>query len=114
MDSTIISKGTEPNEEAYSGFQGTGLQADLRRAGVDELFIGGLATDYCVKQTCLDGLERGFAVSVMTDCIKGVDLQEGDSVAALHEMSSNGAKLIASTDAIEKCRRAAMMSSSRP
>lgn len=112
--SAIVSKATRPDAEAYSGFQGTELESALRRAGVQDLFVGGLATDYCVKQTCLDGLEKGFAVSVMTDCVKGVDVRPGDSEAALAEVSSRGGVMIASADAIEKCRRAAMMSSSRP
>ena len=114
LGSIIISKATDPNEDAYSGFQGTELEAELRRVGADELFIGGLATDYCVKQTCLGALERGFAASVMTDCVKGVNLSTGDSEAALRAMSSRGAKLVTSADAIRVCRRAAMMSSSRP
>ncbi|MDG6898554.1 MAG: isochorismatase family protein [Nitrososphaerota archaeon] len=110
----VISKATDPKVEAYSGFQGTRLDAELRRLGVGELFVGGLATDYCVKQTCLDGLEKGYHVSVLTDCVRGVDLRPRDSEEALRIVTSRGAKLSASTEAMEMCRRAAMMSSSRP
>ena len=113
-DATIISKATRRDEEAYSAFQGTHLASALERLNVGELFVGGLATDYCVKQTCLDGLEKGFAVNVVTDCTMGVDLHQGDSEEALRIMSSKGAKLITSAEAVKMCRRAAMMSSSRP
>jgi nicotinamidase/pyrazinamidase len=112
--SVIVSKATGPDAEAYSGFQGTELESRLRRTGVHDLVVGGLATDYCVRQTCLDGLKMGFSVEVMTDCVKGVDLHGGDSDAALGEVSSRGGTKITSTEAVEMCRRAAMMSSSRP
>ena len=112
--STLVSKATRPDAEAYSGFQGTELESQLRRTGVRDLVVGGLATDYCVKQTCLNGLKAGFSVNVMTDCVKGVELHRGDSDAALDEISSRGGAKITSTEAIEMCRRATMMSSSRP
>lgn len=111
QSSAIISKAISPDSEAYSGFQGTELDSQLRLMGVRSLIVGGLATDYCVRQTCLDGLRRGFSVSVMTDCVKGVELRRGDSDAALHEVSSRGGARITSVAAIEMCRRAAMMSS---
>ena len=105
--SIIVSKGTEPNLEAYSGFQGTNLERRLKRLGVGELFVGGLATDYCVKQTALDALTGGFQVHVMKDCVKGVNLRKGDSSAALRLLVRRGAKLTDSAAAIKKSRRAA-------
>ena len=108
----IVSKATKRETEAYSGFQGTDLARKLRRRGVRRLIIGGLATDYCVKQTALDGLESGFKVEVMTDCIKGVNLRRNDSSSALHAMVKSGARLTTSKSVILKGRRAAIGSSS--
>jgi nicotinamidase/pyrazinamidase len=110
--SIVISKATRASSEAYSGFQGTDLEKRLRRLGVGEVVLGGLATDYCVKQTALDGIAAGFGVQVMTDCVKGVNLRKGDSADALRLLASKGAKLTNSTAVIEKSRRAALGSSS--
>lgn len=103
-DSIIISKATEPDFEAYSGFQGTRLGTQLKLLGVEELFVGGLATDYCVKQTTLDGLAEWFKVDVMTDCVEGVDVKRGDSASALRLMSKKGAKLTTSNMTIDRIR----------
>ena len=95
----VVSKGTAANVDSYSGFdavdaQGTALAALLRERGVEQIFVGGLATDYCVKQTVLDGLKQGFAVVLLTDAIRGVDLAPGDSTRALEEMRHAGARAI--------------------
>lgn len=96
-EAVVISKATEPDTEAYSGFQGTDLTQRLKRARVGALIVGGLATDYCVKNTVLDGLRNGFEVTVLSDCIRGVDVREGDSARALKEMRSMGAELSTSS-----------------
>lgn len=98
----IVSKGTALDQDAYSAFEafdptGATLANLLRQAGVDKLLVGGLATDYCVRATVLDALKLGFAVTVLTDCIAGVDLQPGDSQQALDEMVKAGAELAVST-----------------
>lgn len=100
-EAVIVSKATEPNKEAYSGFQGTTLARKLRRLRVESLIVGGLATDYCVKNTVIDGLRNGFEVTVLSDCIRGVDVREGDSARALKEMESLGAKLSTSTKVLK-------------
>jgi nicotinamidase/pyrazinamidase len=100
--SIIVSKAKRPDSEAYSGFQGTGLKKRLKRLGVTKVFVGGLATDYCVKQTVLDGLDAGFKVDVMTDCVEGVNTKSGDSSFALRLMREKGAKLTTSTTAIKR------------
>lgn len=100
-DAIIISKATEPDSEAYSGFQGTDLAQILKRLGSNKLFIGGLATDYCVKNTVIDALNNGFEVSVIKDCIKGVNLKKTDSATAIRYMLSKGAKLISSQELLE-------------
>jgi nicotinamidase/pyrazinamidase len=109
----IISKATEPDVEAYSGFQGTALTGELQRLGVQELFVGGLATDYCVKNTVLDGLAAGFRIFLLSDCVEGVNLKPSDSARAVEEMLAKGAKSITSSGAVKRIdRHVAMLSSS--
>ncbi len=106
----VISKGTEPKLEAYSGFQGTDLDKRLKDFGVGEIMIGGLTTDYCVKQSSLDALGAGFKVKVLEDCIKGVNLHENDSKLALTEIVSKGAELVSSSEAARVAARGAIHS----
>ena len=100
-DVIVISKATDPNREAYSGFEGTNLLEDLRDKGVRRVFIGGLATDYCVKSTVLDALRYGFETYLLVDAIRGVDLNPGDSERAIREMVNEGAKEITLSDIAE-------------
>ncbi|MEO2066377.1 MAG: nicotinamidase [Desulfurobacteriaceae bacterium] len=74
-DTFIINKGDRPELEAYSGFQGTLLDSLLRERGVKRLFICGVATDYCVKNTVLGGLNLGYQVFILSDAIRGVSPQ---------------------------------------
>jgi len=95
----IITKGTDPEEDAYSGFQGLdsegrGFKEALTAAGVKDLYVGGLATDYCVKATVLDGLKEGFTVYLLVDAVRGVDREEGDSERAVEEMKEKGALMM--------------------
>lgn len=87
----IISKGTSPDFDAYSGFQGTVLQSLLRERGIARVFVGGVATDYCVKNTVLGALNLGFSVLLLLDGIKGVDVRPGDSEKAVELMLTKGA-----------------------
>ncbi len=87
----IISKGTSPDFDAYSGFQGTVLESLLRERGVRRVFIGGVATDYCVKNTVLGALDLGFQAFLLLDAIRGVDVNPGDSDRAIDLMLSRGA-----------------------
>jgi nicotinamidase/pyrazinamidase len=91
---TVISKATTPDEDAYSGFQGTELDQRLRAAGSRRLFVGGLATDYCVLNTVRDALQFGYEVFLLTDAIRAVDLQPGDGSRAEAEMVRLGAQPI--------------------
>jgi len=87
----IVSKAVKEDEEAYSGFQGTNLDSVLRRMGVRRLFVGGLATDYCVRATVLDALKLGYQVMLLLDATRGVDVNPGDSERAIREMILGGA-----------------------
>jgi nicotinamidase/pyrazinamidase len=91
----VLSKGMDPEQDSYSAFQaftdrGRDLESTLHELDVGELFVCGLATDYCVRATALDGLRRGLEVRVLRDAIRGVDLKPGDSDMAIKEMRLNG------------------------
>jgi nicotinamidase/pyrazinamidase len=88
-----IKKGSDPDKEAYSGFQGTRLNEKLNESNIKRLFITGLATDYCIKNTVLDARQRGFDVIVVVDAVMGVNVSPVDSDRALTEMSMAGAKM---------------------
>ncbi len=110
---TLISKATEPEREAYSAFQGTDLSSILKKMSVNELFVGGLATDYCIRNTVGDALKEGFLVNVLTDCIRGVNLRRTDSANALKWMTTKGASVTTSQSVLKRIhRRAAVLSSS--
>ena len=94
----VVSKGMDPDQDAYSGFQaeddaGRPLPAVLAERGVRRLYVGGLATDYCVRATVLDAVREGFEVVVLGDAIGAVDLQPGDGTRALEDMRAVGARL---------------------
>jgi len=100
-DVVLLSKGMDPEQDSYSGFQavspqGRDLESVIRDLGVDELYVCGLATDYCVRATALDAVRRGLRVRVLKDAIKGVDLKPGDSETAVEEMRAAGVPLLAS------------------
>ncbi|MCC6072013.1 isochorismatase family protein [Massilia sp. GCM10020059] len=90
-DAVIVSKGIQADADAYSGFEGTGLAGMLRAAGVTRLFVGGLATDYCVLNTVTDALQEGFAVVLLPGAMRGLNLQAGDDEAAIATMIERGA-----------------------
>jgi nicotinamidase/pyrazinamidase len=87
----VVDKGQDRDSDGYSGFEGTALEDALRERGIDEVAIGGLATDYCVKNTALDALRAGFRVFVDERAVRGVDVEPGDSQRALDELREAGA-----------------------
>jgi len=97
-----VRKGSN-GEDGYSGFtmrdlvtgtdRPTELESMLREQGVARVVIGGLATDYCVRATAMDAVDRGFAVAVLTDAVAAVDRQPGDGARALEDVAAAGAKL---------------------
>lgn len=88
----IVSKAARPEQEAYSGFEGTDLDRRLRAAGVQRLFVGGLATDYCVLQTVKDARLRNYQTFLLTDVVRAVNLHAEDGRQALEEMLRLGAQ----------------------
>ena len=99
----IVRKGVD-GQDGYSGFttrdtssdetSPTELAALLRNDGITTLVVTGLATDYCVKSTVLDGLSEGFSVVLFTDAVRTVDLEPGDGDRALTEMAATGASIL--------------------
>ncbi len=87
----IISKGTSRDFDAYSGFQGTMLDQLLKERGTKRVFVGGVATDYCVKNTVLGAINLGYEAFLLLDGIKGVDVKQGDSQRAIEDMLGAGA-----------------------
>lgn len=95
----VVSTGMDPNDDGYSAFpsklpDGTALADALRAAGVRRVFVGGLATDWCVKATVLDAIAAGFNATVLLDASRGVNLQPHDAEAAIEEMVGAGAETL--------------------
>lgn len=93
---TVVSKGTDPVDDGYSAFEaeaseGRVLAESLKEKGVRRLFVGGLATDYCVRASVLDAARQGFRPVLLLDAIAGIDVNAGDQAAALDEMLRAGA-----------------------
>jgi nicotinamidase/pyrazinamidase len=96
-DVALITKGTDPTDDGYSAFeaadqQGRGLKDVLKSSGVSTLYVGGLATEYCVRASVLDGLKQGLDVVVLLDAVRGIDVKQGDVARALDEMIRAGAR----------------------
>jgi nicotinamidase/pyrazinamidase len=96
----VFKKGTNPKVDSYSGFfdnnrmGDTGLSAFLNENGIEEVFVCGLATDYCVKFTVLDAISEGFKTTLIADATRAVNIQENDGLKAIKEMSASGAKVV--------------------
>ncbi len=91
-------KGTNPAADSYSGFfdddgTSTGLHDYLASIKVTQVFICGLATDYCVKFTALDALKQGYTTVVLEDLCKGVNIDPSDTEKALEELRTAGASI---------------------
>jgi nicotinamidase-related amidase len=89
----IIDKPCRADIETYDGFSGTRLDETLRQQAIQRLWVGGLATDYCVLNTVLEGLRHGYAVFVLSQALRAVDLHPGDGQRALAGMAARGAVL---------------------
>ena len=100
----IVRKGTDPTIDSYSGFfdnghrKATGLGDYLRGRGATDLYVLGLATDYCVKYTALDAVQLGFRTFLVQDGSRGVELSKGDVAKALDEARKAGVQIVQSGD----------------
>jgi nicotinamidase/pyrazinamidase len=90
----VVSKGSERDDQSYSEFERTDLEEQLHELGAHHLFVGGIATEYCVLHTVLDALDRDFAVSLLRDGIGAIDVRPGDGERAIEEMVRHGAAVI--------------------
>jgi len=91
---TVISKGFDERADGYSGFDGTQLAQLLRDEEVKEIWVGGLATDYCVKETVIDGVHNGFKVKALADAMRPVNVNPDDGGKAIDEMKEAGAEIV--------------------
>ena len=91
---TVISKGFDERADGYSGFDGTQLAQLLHDDDVKEIWVGGLATDYCVKQTVIDGVQSGFKVKALADAMRAVNVNPDDGRKAIDEMKEAGAEIV--------------------
>ena len=104
--SKVFKKGVDPGIDSYSGFfdngkkRSTGLTEYLRDRSVNQLFICGLATDYCVKFSALDSINSGIRTHVIEDACRGVELNPGDSAAAIAEMRQAGVSIVESASLV--------------
>jgi nicotinamidase-related amidase len=96
----VVSKATRLDRDAYSALDGTGLLEELRRGDVHRIFVGGLATDYCVRATGRDARAAGLEVVVLRDAVCAVDAQPGDGEKALAELAAAGAVLTTTDEVV--------------
>lgn len=100
----VFKKGMDRGVDSYSAFfdnarkNDTGLAAYLREQNVGEIYMAGLATDYCVKFSALDAVSMGFKTNIIHEGVRGVDINPGDSEAALKDMAKNGVSIISEKD----------------
>jgi nicotinamidase/pyrazinamidase len=95
---TIVDKGTARETDGYSAFAATGLADDLRSHGIRRVFIGGLATDYCVKASALEARAAGFDAVVLEDAAAAVNVDPRDEARALDELREASVGVAKSTD----------------
>ncbi len=103
----IFPKGTDKEVDSYSGFfdngkrKATGMGDYLKEKGVTDVYIMGLATDYCVKFTALDAIDLGFKTHLIVEGCRGVNLEEGDVEKALAEMKEKGVMMIEKLETVD-------------
>lgn len=96
----VFLKGTSNKDDGYSAYEATNLDLEkyLRERGVDELYVTGLATDYCVLASALDSVRKGFKTYVVDDAVAAVNLKPSDGERAIREMEIAGVSVISSKD----------------
>jgi nicotinamidase/pyrazinamidase len=101
----VVDKGLDRFSQGYSAFHDSGLAELLREHGVDHVYIGGLTTDYCVKNSVLDARRLRLEVTVIEDAIRAVNVEPGDGERAVEAMKAAGATFAGAT-AIRQMREA--------
>ncbi|MCK9603048.1 MAG: bifunctional nicotinamidase/pyrazinamidase [Candidatus Omnitrophica bacterium] len=109
-EAILLYKGMNPDKDSYSAFHaedesGVGLLVWLKRLGIKEIYIAGLATDYCVKYSAIDAIKYGLKVKILIDAVQGVNLKPDDSKDAIEKITKMGAKKIKLTDLTTKGRK---------
>jgi nicotinamidase/pyrazinamidase len=103
IDATV-DVGREREDQGYSGFEKSNLAELLRERGVEQIAVGGLATDYCVRASAIDACHEGFDVTVVEDAIRAVDVDPGDGERAIEDMKAAGAKIATSDEILTPAR----------
>lgn len=106
-DAIVVTKGDRPNEDGYSAFEGrtpsgVAFLEDLRARGVSHLYVGGLATDYCVKHSALDARAAGLEVTLIADAVRAVNVEPADEARALEMMEKVGVRIGRSEEVIRR------------
>ena len=96
----VVNVGQDRDDEGYSGFEKSDLAQILRDRDVDEVYVVGLATDYCVRASAIDACREGFDVTVVEDAVRAVDVNPGDGARALQDMRKAGARIATSDEVL--------------
>lgn len=94
----VVRKGFNPDQEQYSAFDKVRLGDMLGGRGITRIFMGGVATEYCVHDSAVGAIEQGMKVVVLTDCIRPIDVEPGDGERALEDLRSRGAQVVDSSE----------------
>jgi nicotinamidase/pyrazinamidase len=100
----VVDVGRARDDEGYSGFENSDLAEILRDRDARDVYVVGLATDYCVRASAIDACAEGFDVTVVTDAVRAVEVNKGDGEAALADMRAAGAKLAESSEVLASPR----------
>jgi nicotinamidase/pyrazinamidase len=100
----VVDVGQGRDDEGYSGFENSDLARVLRDNDAEEVYVCGLATDYCVRASAIDACEEGFDVTVVEDAVRGVEVNEGDSERAFRDMREAGARVATSGDVLASAK----------
>jgi nicotinamidase/pyrazinamidase len=100
----VVDVGQGRDDEGYSGFENSDLARILRDRDADQVYVCGLATDYCVRATAIDACREGFDVTVVEDAVRGVEVNEGDSERAFDDMRDAGARIAISDEVLASAK----------
>jgi nicotinamidase/pyrazinamidase len=100
----VVDVGQGRDDEGYSGFEKSELTRILRANDVDEVYVCGLATDYCVRASAIDACHEGFDVTVVEDAVRAVEVSPGDGKRAFADMRQAGANVATSDEVLAGAR----------